>query len=216
MTNLTSAFIAPPELVPFTDPVTGRITPAWYRFLLTLYERTGGAFGPDNLQILGAIAEDQSNIGLAQQFWSMISDQQGNTSATAEQVLIAWALTSPSNAGISIDDLLPALAYTTEADPAPPDAALIAALAVATEQEQRSPAPEFAVTLGASPATYRAYVAGYLLISGGTVTQIEVTRDGGTTYYDTGLIAGQIILANGDIARITYAVIPTVKTFFPN
>lgn len=55
--------------------------------------------------------------------------------------------------------------------------------------------------------------AGNLVISGGTVTTIEWSRDG-STYYLVGLIAGQFFMAPGDYLRVTYAVAPTA-TFCP-
>lgn len=70
------------------------------------------------------------------------------------------------------------------------------------------------VTLTGSPYTYSAARRGSLLVSGGTVTAIEFSRDG-TAYYNVGVIAGAIPINAGDLVRITYAVAPTV-TFVPS
>jgi hypothetical protein len=67
--------------------------------------------------------------------------------------------------------------------------------------------------VGASPWVYQDNVAGdsRVLISGGTVSKIEVGWDG-VTYYNTGVTAGQITLSQSDFLRITYTVAPTVVT----
>lgn len=52
-----------------------------------------------------------------------------------------------------------------------------------------------------------------LLVSGGTVTLIEHSRNG-TDYFAIGtLIGGEFILTPGEKLRITYAVVPTVTVF---
>jgi hypothetical protein len=48
-----------------------------------------------------------------------------------------------------------------------------------------------------------------VLVSGGTVTTIELSRDG-STFFVVGIIAGQFHLAQGDKLRVTYAVAPTM------
>lgn len=48
-----------------------------------------------------------------------------------------------------------------------------------------------------------------IITSGGTVTNIEFSRDG-ATYYTTGLIAGIVNLSPNDYIRVTYAVAPTM------
>ncbi len=80
----------------------------------------------------------------------------------------------------------------------------------------RGLAPEnvAAITLGASPYVYTAPRGGRVIVNGGTVTALEFSRDGGTTYYNCGVTAGVIPLNATDFLRITYAVAPTV-TFVP-
>lgn len=69
------------------------------------------------------------------------------------------------------------------------------------------------VTVGASPFTYTALVGGSVIVQGGTVSQLAISRDG-TTFYVTGLTAGVIPLSQNDKLKITYTVTPTV-TFLP-
>jgi hypothetical protein len=69
-----------------------------------------------------------------------------------------------------------------------------------------------AVTLTGTPFPFLAGGSGNLLVVGGTVSDITLTR--GTTAIPTGLTAGFIPVANGDTVTITYSVAPTV-TFIP-
>lgn len=69
------------------------------------------------------------------------------------------------------------------------------------------------ITLTGSPYTFSAPSKGFVLISGGTVSQVEFSRDG-VTYYATGQTSGQFTLSAQDYIRITYTVAPT-STFVP-
>lgn len=73
--------------------------------------------------------------------------------------------------------------------------------------------PEIAITLGASPATYTAPFAGSVLVQGGTVSLIELSRSG--TFRTAGFIDGFVPVARGDQVRVTYVVLPTAF-FFPS
>jgi hypothetical protein len=77
-----------------------------------------------------------------------------------------------------------------------------------------APAAEMPVTVGASPFTYSAPVKGSVIVSGGTVSLIEFSRNG-TTFYTTGQTAGMFTLNASDRLRVTWAVLPTI-TFVPN
>lgn len=76
-----------------------------------------------------------------------------------------------------------------------------------------APAIEKAVTLTGSPFTYAAVAKGSLIVSGGTVSLIQFTRNG-TTLYNTGQTSGMFTLNAADRLIITYTVAPTV-TFVP-
>jgi len=71
--------------------------------------------------------------------------------------------------------------------------------------------PEITLTLGASPYTYQATIAGNLLIKGGTVSAVQVTRAATVL---TGLTAGYFPLSAGDLLTITYTGLPTA-VFYP-
>lgn len=73
--------------------------------------------------------------------------------------------------------------------------------------------PASTVRLGISPFNYVASVGGTVIVSGGTVTRIQVSRDG-VNFFDTGQITGVFPLSQGDTLTVTYAVLPTM-TFMP-
>jgi len=70
---------------------------------------------------------------------------------------------------------------------------------------------EVTVTVGASPFTYTAPLAGNLLVKGGTVSAVQLTR---TATVLTGLTAGFFPLAAADQLTITYTGLPTM-VFYP-
>lgn len=72
--------------------------------------------------------------------------------------------------------------------------------------------PESAITVGLSPFTYQAPANGWVIVNGGTVSDISMERT--TTFYTTGLITGQFGLSRLDNLRVTYLGTPTM-TFFP-
>jgi hypothetical protein len=73
------------------------------------------------------------------------------------------------------------------------------------------PLPPVGVTVGTSPWVYQA-TQGYretLVVSGGTVSLIEFSRDG-ATWFGLGETAGMFVLDPGDRLRITHSAAPTV------
>lgn len=70
------------------------------------------------------------------------------------------------------------------------------------------------ITVGSSPFVYTAPVVGQVVISGGTVSKIEISRDVGTTFFTIGLTSGMFLLKEQDELRVTYSAMPTM-TFIP-
>jgi hypothetical protein len=66
---------------------------------------------------------------------------------------------------------------------------------------------------GVSPYSYQATQGGSVVISGGTVSIVELSRDG-VAYYATGQTSGMFPVSMGDVLRVTYTVVPTM-TFVP-
>lgn len=69
------------------------------------------------------------------------------------------------------------------------------------------------VALATSPMAYRATQGGHLIIQGGTVTMVSLSRDG-VTNFNTGQTQGIFPLSQGDTLFITYTGTP-VLTFVP-
>lgn len=69
-----------------------------------------------------------------------------------------------------------------------------------------------AVAPGASPYVYQYQLGGQasLIVSGGTVSLVEFSRDG-STWYTVGTGPGSYQLTAGDRLRITYAAAPTIN-----
>ena len=63
-----------------------------------------------------------------------------------------------------------------------------------------------AVVPSGSPFTWTATAAGMLIVSGGTVSLVEVGR--GAAFYAAGLVGGLIPVSVGDKVRMTYVVAP--------
>ena len=64
------------------------------------------------------------------------------------------------------------------------------------------------VTPGASPYTYTADRRGVVVISGGTVSTIELGRFG--SFVTVGLAAGAIPVDEADQVKVTYTLAPTI------
>lgn len=72
---------------------------------------------------------------------------------------------------------------------------------------------ESVVTVGASPFVYTASFAGNVLVTGGTVSVIEIARAG--AFYTVGQTQGFVPVARLDRVRVTYSGLPTIL-FFPS
>ena len=66
---------------------------------------------------------------------------------------------------------------------------------------------------GVSPFSYVVPLGGTVILSGGTVSKVEVSRDG-VTFYVTGQTSGMFPISQGDTLRTTYSGAP-VMTFIP-
>lgn len=68
-----------------------------------------------------------------------------------------------------------------------------------------------AITVGGSPFTYQNPLNRpvSVMVSGGTVTTISISRDG-TNFFLVGLLAGMFHLSAGDYLRVVYILAPTM------
>lgn len=69
--------------------------------------------------------------------------------------------------------------------------------------------PVAALVPGVSPYSYTATFGGTVIVKGGTVSKVELSRDG-VTFYDTGQTSGMFTVALGDTLKTTYSVVPTM------
>jgi len=77
----------------------------------------------------------------------------------------------------------------------------------------QAPVGSSGVAVGASPFSFQSTVPGNINVNAGTVSLIEISRDG-LTFFATGLLGGMFFLCPGDFIRVTYVVAPTM-TWFP-
>lgn len=73
------------------------------------------------------------------------------------------------------------------------------------------PSAEAAMVVGASPFVFQAPKKGALIVSGGTVSDVSITRVG---TYSTGQTQGMFPVSLADTLTVTYSAPPTV-TFIP-
>jgi len=75
--------------------------------------------------------------------------------------------------------------------------------------------PITSVTVGASPFVMQnnTTCVSHVLVSGGTISTIQKSRDG-VTYFPAGVLVGEVSLRPGDFLKITYIVIPASVTMW--
>jgi len=80
------------------------------------------------------------------------------------------------------------------------------------QQFTQAPAPVINITVGASPFAYTTRIPGQLVISGGTLTGITLTR--GTVVLTLATTNRLILMGINDIVTVSYSVLPTIQ-FLP-
>ena len=172
----------------------GAIALPWLRLLQALWTRTGGAAGSN-----GSFASVNGDPGQTFQV------------APAAAQADAPPLSQVQNLDATV--LSQAETYAENYADAQASAAQTNAQTYALQQiQQGTGAPFVALTLGASPYTYAAVAVGHLVIEGGTVTAISLTR--GTQTINLPPATPLVPLDNGDAVKITYSSAPTV-TWIP-
>lgn len=68
------------------------------------------------------------------------------------------------------------------------------------------------ITVTASPFTYTAGQRGQVVVTGGTVSAIDLTRD--LTTISLGITSGSVAVSNADRVTVTYSGTPTIS-FIP-
>lgn len=73
--------------------------------------------------------------------------------------------------------------------------------------------PTSSISPSGSPFTYTAAMAGQVIVNGGTVSAIALSRDG-TNFFTLGVTQGIFLLKPQDELKVTYSGAPTM-TFVP-
>ena len=81
------------------------------------------------------------------------------------------------------------------------------------QAQGQPPDNESVVPLTGSPYLFTAPRRGFLVVNGGTITAISVSRTA-PTFYPTGQTSGSFNLGQGDVLKITYSGKPSA-VFFP-
>lgn len=137
------------------------------------------------------------------------------SSGTSTQTTITQ-ITADLDADVDSTDFLPLFQRVANLERGQSDA-LVPANVPAPEQFDAlvSPIPLAqpvqTLTVGASPYTYQALADGAVIINGGTVSAVQVSRDG-LTYYT--VTSNMVPVSRLDSVQITYSVAPTA-VFFP-
>ena len=191
--GLNSLGAYPIPTVPLVD-ATGLVTPGWYRFFMALATRTGGTSG----RVTPIPTEP---LTLLMGLLTQETVQEGGTML----VLGDAQNVQESTQGIILADVAPQVPTVLSLnDAVVPQAQFVAPLDGASQPG----APE-TLAPGGSPYSYTPGIAGTVIVSGGTVSAIDISRNG-TTWLATGETTGMFPLERTDTIRVTYTVLPNV------
>lgn len=206
----------PQQILPQTVPLgkadaNGSITidTNWYLFLYSLasqvFSASGGSVPASTADLLQITENDVSGID-----------------ALSDKRALVNALLQPLDEVANVDavqdkqQIINALLIQPDADVSPTLRDMANALLLAQDALLQDPVPQaqpvLTITVGVSPYTYAAPFSGCLSVTGGTVSLIQIIRQG--TTIATGMTAGLIQVSKLDQVKITYSVIPTV-VFLP-
>lgn len=189
----------------------GKITNAWYRFFLTLVQRTGGLKGkvtPSAYEpsiLLEGLFTGEESDPRQQTFWPADAFPPQENPVPAQLALLFGDVPKAVPRQVVPQDpvLLPRNLFL------PTDPGVGRFRDVVPGDTTNAPPAIEAQAVGASPWTYFPNSPGHILVSGGTVGGITWSRDG-AAYLATGIVAGFIPVEVTDSIIITYAVAPTV------
>ena len=168
--------------IPFVNLDDGTLTPEAYRSLSEILERTGG--------VLGNAGGD-----------TFVSNDSGTTEA---QQSAGGDISADVLGGVEAQSLL-------EMTQQPANLQQLDEMVMQPIPDRAMTNPE-AVTVSASPFTYRARRDGFFIVTGGTVSKQEYGRR--TVFTDVGLLTSMLPILLGDSIRVTYSAVPTI-TFIP-
>ena len=175
--------IFPIPSVPLVDE-RGRITASWYRMFVSLMQRTGGVEETP-------VATEPFSMGLFDFSPQREEDARQGFLALAmpEGVKENSATTLLFSDGGEKETSTTLLDLQTPAQDQPVSLVL---------QELPWPAAPEGIVVGASPFSFSPGFDGFTTITGGTVSAITLSRDGGATIFSTGLLLGVFPLSLSD------------------
>lgn len=187
----------------------GMLTPAWYRFFLSLVARTGGTAGKVTPTLTGETVFLDGLLGGGGEVASGDVRLELGGDGVRETGAGWWPQDAPSRAPGAA--WAPDPVWTVRDAPQfPPDPGGIWAAPFWPTSSPNSSPPVVAITPGASPFTYEAPAPGFVLLTGGTVSSVTWSRDG-ATFLATGMTAGFFPCEAGDMIVVTYTVAPTMN-----
>lgn len=203
VTNIPLIDVAP------IDPRTGKWTEAWFIFFVQLFRRTGGDSGGDGqltiADILG-LEDFLPQADFSSQETARISDAIAQVRAT----VAAWdgALVDPGTWSPNVSD---AAAFPIETvAPWPISSSAPDVLVTAPVSDSAWTQAPSAITVGASPFSYKATSRQAVHLTGGTVSSLSYVR-GSSTLTLSVASGGQLVEMNaGDALTVTYSDAPTM------
>lgn len=181
----------------------GNITQQWRLFFQGMYNRLGGQTAPSNA-VLGGAAND-----------SAVAVAAVNVNTNKNTVAVA-GLTTTSNANAATVSSLSAISAanaTTVTNLTTTTNNNTTAITNLTAVVNAPPGLVVAIVVGASPFTFKALQKAALIVTGGTVSALQITRDG-MAFYNTGSVSGMFPLSTNDSIVVTFSTAPII-TFFP-
>ena len=185
----------PQSSYPFVDE-NGILTTPWLQLLIQLFNRTGGGVPS---------TPGDSTIE------NMMMELSPSDSASETNATFSALMQRPAADVDRTRTFLP----PTPAEPSraiDPQVLMFRNIAGDGGDSSRSYAAK-TITVGGSPFSYTATGNGMVIVSGGTVSLVQFSRDG-TTFLSVGFTAGIVPVRKKDIVRVTYTVAPTM-TFVP-
>lgn len=185
---------------PLVDPRTGGPSRPWIQFFMTLWRRTGSGPGeePAVLPVLEALAFEED---------AFIQDQLSLPFGETEE-------TPQPQLSVEADDHIPEPNFQDILNDAYEKSHPTIGYLDLDDNDVPVVSPIDQPAVGASPFSYVSPRRQLAVVSGGTVSTVELSRDG-STFFNVGLTSGAFVLGTGDTLRLTYTVAPTAFVTFP-
>ncbi|HUN00406.1 MAG TPA: hypothetical protein PLI96_07980 [Halothiobacillus sp.] len=172
----------------------GNVTPIWRAFFQSLWNQTGKGIGA----VFAALAGNTNqtfDVATAVQPTNAVPKQQADATYAPIKGSLNYAPAGGSSAAFNVGTAV----LSTNATPLAQVKTLIT---------QTAGAAIMPITVGASPFAYTAPNTGSVVVSGGSVSSISLTRN---VLIATGVTAGILSVKAGDVLTVTYSALPTMN-----